>query len=319
MANVTVTRADGTTETIALTDTKTDGYDYFGFTCSDGVTRYALLGESTDANASHLWVQKDGTKKYCMLNPTVDTWQTIVLDDLYSAYFGVGDTTATVEESWIDGISNNLLDGSDYFPVNEETEWEGYNSGDIYSSDELEVDTGGMDGYTTNGHTYPLSGFLAFLKLCVTANKATTTYIFSDVILMDTTAIKGIAPYINTSMNSDFPSLTFKWKVATVSANGGSETEIDASSDVMTFMNLDNFLLNFNAKFVYTFVDTTTFPWTEGSQYIHGGDNAPYADFPYQAFTFATDDFAMALDDAVNSDVVTGGGKIKIYYAYEEN
>ena len=70
MANVTVTRADGSTETIALTDKKEDGHEYMSFKCSDGVTRYALLGESTDSKASHLWIEKDGVKKYCLKDST---------------------------------------------------------------------------------------------------------------------------------------------------------------------------------------------------------------------------------------------------------
>ena len=70
MANVIVTRTDGSTETIVLTDKKEDGHEYMSFKCSDGVTRYALLGESTDSKASHLWFEKDGVKKYCLKDPT---------------------------------------------------------------------------------------------------------------------------------------------------------------------------------------------------------------------------------------------------------
>ena len=72
MANVTVTRADGSTETIVLTDKKEDGHEYMGFQCSDGVTRYALLGESTDSKASHLWIEKGSVKKYCLKDPTTE-------------------------------------------------------------------------------------------------------------------------------------------------------------------------------------------------------------------------------------------------------
>lgn len=73
VANATVTRADGSTETIVLTDKKEDGHEYMGFQCSDGVTRYALLGESTDSKASHLWIEKDGVKKYCLKEPSTRT------------------------------------------------------------------------------------------------------------------------------------------------------------------------------------------------------------------------------------------------------
>lgn len=73
MANVTVIRADGSTETIVLTDKKEDGHEYMCFQCSDGVTRYALLGESTDSKASHLWIEKGGVKKYCLKEPSTRT------------------------------------------------------------------------------------------------------------------------------------------------------------------------------------------------------------------------------------------------------
>ena len=53
-----------------LTDKKEDGQEYMTFKCSDGVTRYALLGESTDSKASHLWIEKDGVKKYCLKDST---------------------------------------------------------------------------------------------------------------------------------------------------------------------------------------------------------------------------------------------------------
>ena len=43
------------------------------FKCSDGVTRYALLGKQTDENASHLWVQKNGgEKKYVIKTPVIN-------------------------------------------------------------------------------------------------------------------------------------------------------------------------------------------------------------------------------------------------------
>lgn len=57
MAKVTVTRPNGEAEEITLTDTKETGYDYYPFQCSDGKTRYALLGAKDDSKASHLWVE----------------------------------------------------------------------------------------------------------------------------------------------------------------------------------------------------------------------------------------------------------------------
>lgn len=70
MAQVTVTRENGDIEKITLADTKETGKEYMNFKCSDGVTRYALLGKQTDENASHLWVQKEGgEKKYVIKSP----------------------------------------------------------------------------------------------------------------------------------------------------------------------------------------------------------------------------------------------------------
>lgn len=71
MAYISVTRANGDLEFINLADTKEDGYSWFPFLCHDGVTRYALLGESTDSNASHLWITQNGVKKYFIRQPNV--------------------------------------------------------------------------------------------------------------------------------------------------------------------------------------------------------------------------------------------------------
>lgn len=73
MAQVTVTRANGDTEKIVLADSKEAGREYMSFKCSDGVTRYALLGKQNDENASHLWVQKNGgEKKYVIKTPVIN-------------------------------------------------------------------------------------------------------------------------------------------------------------------------------------------------------------------------------------------------------
>lgn len=71
MAYISVTRENGDLEFINLTDTKEDGYNWFPFLCHDGVTRYALLGESSDSNASHLWIKQNGVKKYFIRQPNV--------------------------------------------------------------------------------------------------------------------------------------------------------------------------------------------------------------------------------------------------------
>lgn len=71
MAYISVTRANGDLEYIKLVNTKEYGYSYFPFLCSDGVTRYAVLGESSDDNASHLWITQNGVKKYFIRQPNI--------------------------------------------------------------------------------------------------------------------------------------------------------------------------------------------------------------------------------------------------------
>lgn len=68
---ISVTRANGDLELIRLVDTKGYGYSYFPVLCSDGVTRYAVLGESTDSNVSHLWIKQSGVKKYVIRQPNI--------------------------------------------------------------------------------------------------------------------------------------------------------------------------------------------------------------------------------------------------------
>lgn len=68
---ISVTRANGDLEYIKLADTKEYGYSYFPVLCSDGVTRYALLGESSDDNVSSLWVKQNGVKKYVIRQPNI--------------------------------------------------------------------------------------------------------------------------------------------------------------------------------------------------------------------------------------------------------
>ena len=68
---ISVTRANGGLQLIRLVDTKEDGYSYFPVLCSDGVTRYAMLGDKSDANASDLWIKQNGVKKYVIRQPNV--------------------------------------------------------------------------------------------------------------------------------------------------------------------------------------------------------------------------------------------------------
>lgn len=68
---ISVTKAGEGLQLIKLSDTKEYGYDWFPVLCSDGVTRYAMLGESSDANASSLWIKKNGLKKYFIRQPNI--------------------------------------------------------------------------------------------------------------------------------------------------------------------------------------------------------------------------------------------------------
>mgnify|MGYP000189822879 CR=1 FL=1 len=68
---ISVTKANGDLQLIRLVDTKEYGYSYFPVLCSDGVTRYAQLGESSDDNVSDLWIKQNGVKKYVIRQPNV--------------------------------------------------------------------------------------------------------------------------------------------------------------------------------------------------------------------------------------------------------
>lgn len=68
---ISMTKAGEGLQLIKLSDTKEYGYDWFPVLCSDGVTRYAMLGESSDANASSLWIKKNGLKKYFIRQPNI--------------------------------------------------------------------------------------------------------------------------------------------------------------------------------------------------------------------------------------------------------
>lgn len=68
---ISVTRANGDLQLIKLVDTKEYGYSYFPVLCSDGVTRYAQLGESSGDNTSSLWIKQNGVKKYVIRQPNV--------------------------------------------------------------------------------------------------------------------------------------------------------------------------------------------------------------------------------------------------------
>lgn len=69
--SISVTKANGDLQLIRLVDTKEYGYSYLPVLCSDGVTRYAQLGESSDDNASNLWIKQNGVKKYVIRQPNV--------------------------------------------------------------------------------------------------------------------------------------------------------------------------------------------------------------------------------------------------------
>lgn len=89
---ISVTRANGDLELIRLVDTKEPGYSWFPVLCSDGVTRYAVLGESSDDNVSSLWVKQNGVKKYVIRQPNITPAVYLTMGkytDMYG-FFNVG-------------------------------------------------------------------------------------------------------------------------------------------------------------------------------------------------------------------------------------
>lgn len=70
MANITITRADGSTEQVGLAAGKTDGVEWLGVQCSDGIVRYARLVDAGDSGASHMWYEKNGVRKYLAKDPS---------------------------------------------------------------------------------------------------------------------------------------------------------------------------------------------------------------------------------------------------------
>lgn len=86
MAYISVTRANGDLEYIKLVNTKEYGYSYFPFLCSDGVTRYAVLGESSDDNVSHLWIKQNSVKKYVIRQPNITPAVYLTMDKYTDMY-----------------------------------------------------------------------------------------------------------------------------------------------------------------------------------------------------------------------------------------
>lgn len=87
MSNVTITRADGSQEQIVLAESKEAGYDYFPFVCSDGATRYALLGAQDDKDASHLWIERNGTRQYALKSPVLSRNISVTKNDTIQHYW----------------------------------------------------------------------------------------------------------------------------------------------------------------------------------------------------------------------------------------
>jgi hypothetical protein len=83
---ISVTKANGDLEYIKLADTKEYGHSYFPVLCSDGVTRYAQLGESTDSNVSHLWIKQNGVKKYFIRQPNVTSYVYLTMGKYIDIY-----------------------------------------------------------------------------------------------------------------------------------------------------------------------------------------------------------------------------------------
>ena len=109
MAYISVTRANGDLEYIRLVDKKEYGYSWFPVLCSDGVTRYAQLGESSDDNASHLWITQNGVKKYFIRQPNVTPPVYLTTGHYYNMY-GFCD---------FDGVSFGAISGT--FTYNSKT------------------------------------------------------------------------------------------------------------------------------------------------------------------------------------------------------
>lgn len=83
---ISVTKADEGVQLIKLVDTKEYGHSYFPVLCSDGVTRYAQLGESSDANASSLWIKQNGVKKYVIRQPNITLFVYLTMGSYMDIY-----------------------------------------------------------------------------------------------------------------------------------------------------------------------------------------------------------------------------------------
>ena len=83
---ISVTKADEGVQLIKLVDTKEYGHSYFPVLCSDGVTRYAQLGESSDANASSLWIKQNGVKKYVIRQPNITPFVYLTMGSYMDIY-----------------------------------------------------------------------------------------------------------------------------------------------------------------------------------------------------------------------------------------
>ena len=83
---ISVTKADGGLQYIKLVDTKEYGHSYFPVLCSDNVIRYAMLGESSDTNASSLWIKQNGVKKYVIRQPIVTSYVYLTMGKYIDIY-----------------------------------------------------------------------------------------------------------------------------------------------------------------------------------------------------------------------------------------
>ena len=106
---ISVTKADGGLQYIKLVDTKEYGHSYFPVLCSDNVTRYAMLGESSDANASDLWIKQNGVKKYVIRQPNITP----------AVYLTMGKYTDMYGFSNIDSLKFGAISGT--FTYNSKT------------------------------------------------------------------------------------------------------------------------------------------------------------------------------------------------------
>ena len=157
---ISVTRANGDLQLIKLVDTKEYGYSYFPVLCSDGVTRYAQLGESSDDNASHLWIKQNGVKKYVIRQPNVTSYVYLTMGkyiDIYgfsnvgSLKFGAISGTFTYNSKIVTVVMLQFYDPYATFVMQVDGETSGTYNANVTL---IDTDTGKKGSIYFNGMSY---------------------------------------------------------------------------------------------------------------------------------------------------------------------